>query len=212
VRARHRTRADSSPGRRHHRRRHVGLDGRGNLAFLDAINDFFREIVEGGPDIAVVDLHGVIIAGDQIGVSAPMGSGQCPADSNLPQYRHVLTEVGSGEALSKIVSTYDRWSASLRPGATKTFIVVSDDPGSDMASSVFSLSLVALDPSLAGFVFYGIVPMGTCGTSDDCQSDHEVQTRPASRRCRLRRARRDHGGRDHHLRGIRLGGRGPVSS
>src|SRR5690606_1281947 len=58
---------------------------------------------------------------------APVGSGSCPGDENLPGYRHVFQEVDSHDALAQIIATYDDWKGSLRPNATKTFLVVSDD-------------------------------------------------------------------------------------
>lgn len=85
---------------------------------------------------------------------APLGSGNCPNDENLPAYRHVFEEVGSNDALQKIIDTHDQWSASLRPNATKTFLVVSDDE-SNMSASEFTNALAGL--GITDFKFNAIV-------------------------------------------------------
>ncbi len=86
----------------------------------------------------------------------PLGSGSCPADENLPAYRHVFEEVSSHDPLDKIISTYDQWKASLRPEATKTFLVVSDDESSSSAQD-FTNALAQLDPPITDFKFNAIV-------------------------------------------------------
>ncbi|MEZ4440092.1 MAG: hypothetical protein R3B72_13430 [Polyangiaceae bacterium] len=87
---------------------------------------------------------------------APLGSGNCPEDENLPAYRHVFQEVASNDALQIILDTYDQWKTSLRPNATKTFLVVSDDD-SDMTASQFTAGLAALSPAITTFKFNAIV-------------------------------------------------------
>lgn len=89
-------------------------------------------------------------------LAAPLGSGSCPNDENLPAYRHVVEEVSSTDALSKVISTYDQWKDNLRPNATKTFLVVSDDD-SDMTAGDFTTALANLDPPITDFKFNAIV-------------------------------------------------------
>jgi len=104
-----------------------------------------------------VDLNVVLIADPaKLCVPAPLGSGACPADGNLPGYRHVATAVQSTDALQVILNTYAQWSASLRAGSLKTFLVVSDDD-SNLASSTFNTQLLALNAGLAGYRFDAIV-------------------------------------------------------
>ncbi len=106
-----------------------------------------------------VDTHVVLIANNEMCVPAPLGSGNCGCpngDEALPSYRHVCNGVGSHNALQLILQTYPQWKDSLRPNATKTFVVVSDDD-SDLGSAAFTQQLVALDPSLAGFKLDAIV-------------------------------------------------------
>lgn len=85
----------------------------------------------------------------------PLGTGSCPADEKLPNYRHVPQEVGSTDALSLALSTYDEWKDTLRPNATKTFLVVSDDD-SDMTAAAFTSGLAALSPPITDFKFNAI--------------------------------------------------------
>ncbi len=105
-----------------------------------------------------IDVHVVLIADPSMCIPAPLGSGSCGGtDEALPAYRHVLQTVASTDALSLIVNTYPHWQASLRPNATKTFLVVSDD-NSDMSAADFTSQLLALDPpTFQGFLFHGIV-------------------------------------------------------
>ncbi|MEZ4444970.1 MAG: vWA domain-containing protein [Polyangiaceae bacterium] len=103
-----------------------------------------------------IDAHVVMLSSTDICVPAPLGSGSCPNDENLPAYRHVPQPIASTDALEKILATHSQWQPSLRPGATKTIVVISDDD-SDLGASAFTSQLLALDPSFAGFKFDAIV-------------------------------------------------------
>lgn len=117
------------------------------------LNAFASLIVASG-----IDVHVVLIADANVCIPAPLGSGQCGgADENLPSFRHVVQTVNSTDALSLMISTYPLWSSSLRPGATKTLAVVSDDD-SDLGAAAFTSQLLALDPpTFQGFKFDSIV-------------------------------------------------------
>lgn len=116
------------------------------------LNAFVEVILGSG-----IDTHVVLIADATVCIPAALGSGQCEgADTNLPAYLHVLQVVASTDALSLILSTYPQWKDVLRPGATKTFLVVSDD-NSDISASEFTTGLLALDPpTFEGFKFTAI--------------------------------------------------------
>lgn len=87
----------------------------------------------------------------------PLGGGSCNgADEKLPNYRHVVQGVGSTDGLQIILNTYPQWKDSLRPNATKTIAIVSDDDSS-MGATEFMNGVVALDPTFAGFKFDAIV-------------------------------------------------------
>lgn len=148
----------------------------------DAMNSFVNVLTASG-----IDAHVILISADStdeqgICVPAPLGSGSCPNDEKLPTYRHVVTEVGSRNSLQLILSTYDQWKDSLRPDATRTIAVISDD-NSALAASDFATMIVALDPSFEGFKFDAIVApydlsgvacfpcqinMTACNTCDPC--------------------------------------------
>ncbi len=106
-----------------------------------------------------VDAHVVMISSTEICVPAPLGSGSCPNDEQLPSYRHVQVGVGSNNALEKILSTYPEWKDTLRKAATKTLVVISDD-NSDLSAGAFTNQLLALDPSFQGFKLDAIVSFG----------------------------------------------------
>jgi hypothetical protein len=105
-----------------------------------------------------IDVHVVLIADSSVCIPPPLGSGACNgADEKLPNYRHVPQGVASTNALQLFLSTYPDWKSSLRPNATKTFAVVSDDE-SDMNAAEFTAQLLALDPpTFQGFKFDAIV-------------------------------------------------------
>ncbi|MBW2454059.1 MAG: hypothetical protein JRI68_06100, partial [Deltaproteobacteria bacterium] len=88
-----------------------------------------------------IDAHVVMIASTEICVPAPLGSGSCPNDENLPGFRHVQQSVGSNNALQLILATYPEWKDSLRQAATKTFVAVSDDD-SDLGAGGFTDQLL----------------------------------------------------------------------
>lgn len=135
-------------------------------AFQNGFYDFVNSIIASD-----VDLHVVLISADSaltngICVPAPFGSGSCPGDSNLPGYRHIAHSVGSNSALSDILNTYGQWQGSLRPGASKEFLVLTDDDSS-ISAATFTTNLLALDPGFQGYHFNGIVA-GNYGFSSPC--------------------------------------------
>jgi hypothetical protein len=113
-------------------------------------------------DASGVDAHVVLISDATVCIPAPLGSGQCAgADSNLPVYRHVVNVVNSTDGLQVMLDTYPMWKDSLRPGATKTFFIVTDD-NSALSAGDFTNALLALDPpTFQGFKFDAI-----CAQSD----------------------------------------------
>jgi len=115
------------------------------------LNTFVDVILGSG-----IDTHVVLIADATVCIPAALGSGQCAGgDTNLPAFLHVLQTVASTDALQLTIATYSQWSEVLRPDATKTFLVVSDD-NSDMGAGEFTSALLALDPSFTGFKFTAI--------------------------------------------------------
>jgi hypothetical protein len=89
-------------------------------------------------------------------IPAPLGSGQCSgADQKLPTYQHVVQTVASTDGLQVILATYPQWKDSLRPNASKTIAIVTDDESS-ISGADFTNQLLALDPTFNGFKFDAI--------------------------------------------------------
>jgi hypothetical protein len=125
------------------------------IGHLNSSTGFLVSIIAGSG----VDAHVVMISSTEICVPAPLGSGSCPNDENLPNYRHVQQSVGSNNALEKILATYPEWEDSLRQAATKTFVVISDD-NSDIGAADFTNHVLALGAGFQGFKFDAIVSFG----------------------------------------------------
>ncbi len=124
------------------------------FAVQQNINAFSHMIAASGIDVRVVMLaEASIFVGFQgICVAPPLGSGACPADTNLPRYwHHPTAEVNSNDGLKVLMETFPSWSFMLRPEATKTLVIVTDDdalePGFDDARK-FIDEFTALDPIL----------------------------------------------------------------
>ncbi|RLB63256.1 MAG: hypothetical protein DRI90_07240, partial [Deltaproteobacteria bacterium] len=122
----------------------------------NSMNAFASTIINSG-----IDAHVVLISDDSnndegICVPAPLGSGSCPNDEQLPTFRHVVQIVLSSDSLEVTLDTYSQWQDSLRPGASKTIAVISDDD-SAMDAATFTQQLIALDASFQGFKFDAIV-------------------------------------------------------
>lgn len=120
-----------------------------------SMNDFSTILTMSG-----IDYHVILISegsGDPQGVCvpAPLGSGKCVGDEKLPTFRHVFENVGSNSGLEQLLSTYPKWKDSLRPNASRTIAIITDDD-SNLSAAEFTKKLLALDPSFAGFKFDGI--------------------------------------------------------
>ncbi len=135
-----------------------GVDTSGSMleeaGFVQAnMNVFSQQIIASG-----IDVHVVMIATAQIFplfpgicVPAPLGSGTCPVDTNLPQYWHHQTaEVASTDGLDVFMSTFVDWRFALRPDASHTVVIVTDDDarGWQGTADSFITDFTALDPLL----------------------------------------------------------------
>ncbi len=145
----------------------IAVDNSTSMALESAQVKSYVNTLVGALTASNIDAHVVIISKGSnntifdlletgVCLPQPLGSGSCPEDENLPAYRHVFEEVASTDALDKIISTYDQWKGSLRPDATKTFLVVSDDE-SDTSAQDFTNALAQLDPPITDFKFNAIV-------------------------------------------------------
>jgi von Willebrand factor type A domain len=118
------------------------------------VNTFARTIGQSGVDYRVIMMVAKAATPAQTGlvlcVPAPLGGPNC--SDNLPIFRHVNQSVGSTNALSLVLSTYDSanpalaWRSALRPEALKAFVVVTDDQ-SAITSQAFDAQLLAKQPA-----------------------------------------------------------------
>lgn len=120
------------------------------------MNQFSQQIIASG-----IDVH-VILIGDpgKICIGAPLGSGSCPGDTNLPTYYHHPVGVGSSNALQRLLDEYPNYKDHLRPDAATHIVVVSDDD-SDLNGNTFHTQWKALDPGNEDYKFHAI-----CGEKD----------------------------------------------
>ncbi len=118
------------------------------------VNAFAQRIGQSGLDYRVIFIVAKAATATQTGlaicVPPPLGGLNCT--DNLPTFRHVNKSVGSTNALSLLLSTYDNaspalaWRDNLRPDSYKIFVVVTDDQ-SAMTSAAFDTQLLAKQPA-----------------------------------------------------------------
>jgi len=171
----------------------LALDGSGDMVpelaeVKQNVNHFADALAAAG-----VDMRLVLLSDDPtVCIPAPLGSGSCPDDENLPVYRRVQSHVYSGNLLYEVIHSYDQWSQSLRPNAVPVFLAISDTDSTMLSAMEFTDQLVALDPvHLGGFVFDAVVAPEsrwvceactyTCGTCTfECCDKNEKYCQPLS--------------------------------
>lgn len=138
------------------------------------MNAFSQQIVAAGIDVRVI----LIGAQNAICIGAPLGSGQCPLDTKMPNYVHINQMVDSRDALGLFISTFPQWRQYLRPEASKSFVVISDDDATDPpidSADAFTTAVAGLDPTLfAKWTMNGVY----CFT--DCAEAAAIGTRYAT--------------------------------
>jgi hypothetical protein len=126
------------------------------------MNEFSAQITAAGIDVRVILLG----APEAICIGAPLGSGTCPDDSNLPAYVHVNQPVGSNDGLNVLVDSYADWSQHLRLEASKSFVIITDDDATDApnnSAQAFIDALTAADPVMfQTFSFNGVYCFTDC--------------------------------------------------
>ena len=125
------------------------------IAVQQTLNSFVNGLTGTGWDVRLILLSADSSDDEGICVPAPLGSGSCPNDENLPQYKHLVFSIGSTNALQQIIDVYPSYSSSLRSGSVRAIIVVSDDD-SALSADGFVAQLLALDPGFAGFSAHAI--------------------------------------------------------
>lgn len=135
---------------------------------------------------AGIEVHIILISAEQgedpifslptgpvICITAPVGSGTCPADTKLPVYHHVMGDccwVGSHNALHRIIETYPMYMSSLQPNSIKYFGAVTDDTAGDTLdfksqADKFTADVAGLGAGMPGvdWKFFGIINPSTGG-------------------------------------------------
>lgn len=168
------------------------------IAFVrDQLNAFSQQIIASGVDVRIILISASFADGqdtdddddeddddDQsedvqirengICVAAPLGSGQCPQDGPTPHYFHVSEKVESHDALALFTETFPRWQSQLRAGASKTFVVVTDDNAEEITAAQFQANVAALPGGLFDdFRFSGIYCFSECADSDGIGTVYE---------------------------------------
>jgi hypothetical protein len=123
------------------------------------MNVFSSAIFQANVEARVVIISAGSGQSNGVCIAPPLGSGQCPSDDKPPNYLHVKQSVGSNNALSRIVELFPQYASMLRAGASKHFVVVSDD-NSSMSAAAFDQQIVPLlqgvDPLYSKYLFHGI--------------------------------------------------------
>nr|WP_276599671.1 vWA domain-containing protein [Nannocystis sp. SCPEA4] len=114
------------------------------------MNQFSAKIIASG-----IDVHVIVISDNSICVGAPLGSGNCPADSKPPTYTRINQGVGSNNALELALSTYPQYADKLRPDAATHVVVVTDD-NSNLGANAFDTQFKALEPGMADYKMHAI--------------------------------------------------------
>jgi hypothetical protein len=172
------------------------------------INTHFAAIVaDAGIDYRVIMLakHGKADPDESICIRQPLsGNATCappPAKpANTSRFFHYSTEIGSYDAFSKILSTYDAtagasdpeglpsagWKTWLRADSQKTFVIITDDDSTNgnPTSGAFDAALLAKAPAMFGtasrrnYVVHSICGVGEnpAGTALAWQPDAGVHT------------------------------------
>jgi hypothetical protein len=128
-----------------------GVDTSGSMAEEVAevqqnLNAFSQQIINSGIDVRVIMLAtpqgGALLSGgtavDGPCIAPPLGSGQCPNDSNPPRYVHIEQEVTSWDVLDVYINAYPKYAPHLRENSLKTFVSISDD-NADPSTGPFAI-------------------------------------------------------------------------
>jgi hypothetical protein len=123
----------------------------------DNINQFSQQIIASGIDVHVIMLASAPLIPflPAVCVAPPLGSGGCTpqgADSKPPSFFHHPTAiVNSTDGLNVFYNTFPEWRNQLRPNASKSLVIVTDDDARDapyVTADAFIQAFTARDPAL----------------------------------------------------------------
>jgi hypothetical protein len=166
-----------------------GIDTTGSMgeeiAFTEEnMNAFSQRISAAG-----IDVHVILVAGPRDGVptgiyvdgvciGAPLGSGNCPDDSNAPTYVHIPQLMADWDILQNYIATYPMYKQYLRESSFKTFVSISDsDPSSNPvltqpinSADAFVAAVQQLEPASPMWMswrYSAIYSFTACGIGND---------------------------------------------
>jgi hypothetical protein len=138
----------------------IAVDNSGSMTaeagyVQENMNGFSEQIVDSGIDVHIVLLSASSSMSNGICVDAPLGSGSCPDDTNLPSFLHHIVQIDSHDSLYKIWNTYPYWVDMLRVGSIRHVVVVSDDNSMGTAEA-FVNGMADQVPPFDEFTFHAI--------------------------------------------------------
>ncbi len=147
------------------------IDNSGSMTFeagevQNNMNAFANHILNYGLDVHVAVLSepgppNPFGGTNGVCIPPPLGSGQCPTDTNLPIFLRVDVSVQSTDSLFKLIQHYPDYKPVLRKKSLKYFAVVSDDE-SNMQSMQFIQQVGQLEPGwFDTWKFFAVVCDGT---------------------------------------------------
>ena len=134
-----------------------------------SMNGFAQRLLSTGLDARFVLISGAGPASATtagVCVPPPLGSGRCPDDSNPPRYLRVDENVGSQDALTKLTSSFSKFSAQLRQSSMRYFLLISDSNARGIVAEQFAQTLTSTYGVAQPWAFYGLVCKGCLGV--DC--------------------------------------------
>jgi hypothetical protein len=173
----------------------LGVDTTGSMGeeigFTEQnMNAFSEQITSAGIDVRVVLVSSpkdgmplIPVHLDGVCIAAPLGSGNCPADSNPPRYVHIPQPHTDGDMLQNYIDTYPMYKEYLREDSFKTFVSISDG---DIASNpvfaqpigsaeTFIAAVDALEPNSPmwrNWRYSAIYSFSLCGIGNDIGATH----------------------------------------
>ncbi|MCP4757245.1 MAG: VWA domain-containing protein, partial [Proteobacteria bacterium] len=122
------------------------------------MNGFSEQISGSGVNAHIVLISKGTLDTNGICVDPPLGSGDCPADSNPPTYLHLPREVGSSDALIQLSAAYPAWRGSLRVNSVRHIVIVSDDNSMPFATAQWFINTMGnKNPPFDDFTAHAIV-------------------------------------------------------
>jgi hypothetical protein len=125
----------------------------------ESMNSFSEQITSSGINARIILISRGSLDSNGICVDPPLGGGDCPNDSNPPDFIHMPREVASSDGLLVLSSTYGTWKTHLRDNSVRHMVIVSDDNSEAMFwnANWFINTMAKKNPPFDDFYFHAIV-------------------------------------------------------